>query len=42
MSNAIVVEKLKYEYGGVENVKDVQVFDGLDFTVEQGSFVAMI
>ncbi len=42
MSNAIVVEKLKYEYGGVENVKDVQVFDGLDFTVEQGSFVAIL
>ena len=42
MSDAIVVEKLKYEYGGVEDVKEVQVFDGLDFTVEQGSFVAVL
>lgn len=42
MSSAIEVQKLKYEYGGTDDSKEVKVFDGLDLTVEQGSFVAIL
>ena len=42
MNSAIEVQKLKYEYGGTDDSKEVKVFDGLDLTVEQGSFVAIL
>jgi len=40
--NAIVVEKLTYEYPGSEETPNVQVFEGLDIQIEEGSFVAVL
>ena len=39
---AIVVEKLTYEYPGSEETPNVQVFEGLDVQIEEGSFVAVL
>ena len=39
---AIVVDKLTYEYPGTEETPTVQVFEGLDLTIEAGSFVAIL
>ena len=42
MSEAIRVEKLNYQYPGVDNTPGVAVFEGLNLTVEAGSFVAIL
>lgn len=43
MSNqAVIVDKLTYEYPGAEETPTVQVFEGLDLTIEEGSFVAVL
>ena len=42
MSNTIQVEKLAYSYPGVDNTPGTVVFQDLDFTVEEGSFVAVL
>ncbi len=42
MSEAIRVEKLNYQYPGVDNTPGVAVFEGLNLTVEAGSFVAVL
>ncbi len=42
MSEAIRVEKLSYQYPGVDNTPGVAVFEGLSLTVEEGSFVAVL
>ena len=42
MSDAIRVEHLKYEYPGVEDTPGVRVFEDLNLTVEEGSFVAVL
>lgn len=39
---AVVVEKLTYDYPGSEETPDVQVFEGLDIQIEEGSFVAVL
>ncbi len=39
---AVIVEKLTYEYPGSEETSNVSVFEGLDVTVEEGSFVAVL
>ncbi|MBP3633545.1 MAG: energy-coupling factor transporter ATPase [Oscillospiraceae bacterium] len=39
---AVVVEKLTYDYPGSEETPDVQVFEGLDLQIESGSFVAVL
>ncbi len=39
---AIVVENLTYTYPGSEDTAAVQVFENLNLTVEQGSFVAIL
>ena len=41
-NQAIVVEKLTYDYPGSEETPDVQVFEGLDLKIEEGSFVAVL
>ncbi len=42
MSTAISVEKLSYSYPGVDDTPGVTVFTGLDLTVEEGTFVAVL
>ena len=42
MGTAICVEHLAYSYPGVENTPGVAVFEDLDLTIEQGSFVAIL
>ena len=42
LSDAIRVEHLKYEYPGVEDTPGVRVFEDLNLTVEEGSFVAIL
>ena len=42
MSEAIRVEKLNYQYPGVDNTPGVAVFEGLSLTVDEGSFVAVL
>ncbi len=42
MSTTISVENLSYTYPGVEDTPGVVVFEDLDLTVEQGSFVAIL
>lgn len=39
---AVVIEKLTYDYPGSEETPDTQVFEGLDLKIEQGSFVAVL
>ncbi|MBQ9967756.1 MAG: energy-coupling factor transporter ATPase [Oscillospiraceae bacterium] len=39
---AVIVEKLTYDYPGSEETPDVQVFEGLDLKIEEGSFVAVL
>ena len=39
---AIVVEKLTYEYPGSEETPTVQVFEGMDLQIREGSFVAIL
>ena len=42
MSTAISVEHLSYTYPGVEDTPGVRVFEDLNLTIEQGSFVAIL
>jgi energy-coupling factor transport system ATP-binding protein len=42
LSTAISVEHLSYTYPGVENTPGVRVFEDLNLTIEQGSFVAIL
>ena len=42
MSVAINVEHLAYEYPGIDDGTDVRVFEDLDLTVEEGTFVAVL
>ena len=42
MSTAISVEHLAYSYPGVDNTPGVAVFEDMNLTVEQGSFVAVL
>ncbi len=42
MSSAINVEHLAYSYPGVDNTPGVAVFEDLNLTVEEGSFVAVL
>ena len=42
MSTAIRVEKLAYQYPGVDDTPGTRVFEDLDLTVEEGSFVAIL
>ncbi len=42
MPTAISVEHLAYEYPGVDNTPGVPVFEDLNLTIEQGSFVAVL
>ena len=42
MSKAITVENLSYTYPGVDDTPGVSVFTGLDLTIEEGSFVAIL
>ena len=42
MSTAISVEHLKYAYPGVDDTPGVAVFEDLNLTVEEGSFVAVL
>lgn len=39
---AIVVDQLTYYYPGTEETSPIQVFEGLDLTIEAGSFVAVL
>ena len=39
---AIVVDQLTYDYPGTEETSPIQVFEGLDLTIEAGSFVAVL
>ena len=39
---AIIVENLSYAYPGSEDAAPVQVFENLNLTIEQGSFVAIL
>lgn len=39
---AIVVNQLTYDYPGTEETSPIQVFEGLDLTIEAGSFVAVL
>ncbi len=41
-TKAISVEQLNFAYDGGEDTPAVQVFENLDFTVEEGSFVAVL
>ena len=40
--DAVIVEGLTYDYPGSEETPDVQVFEGLDLKIEEGSFVAVL
>ncbi len=42
MRTGISVEHLAYRYPGVDNTPGVAVFEDLNFTIEQGSFVAIL
>ncbi len=42
MSTAISVEHLKYQYPGSEDTVDVEVFEDLSLSIEEGSFVAIL
>ena len=42
MSTAISVEHLAYTYPGVENTPGVAVFEDLNLTIEEGTFVAVL
>ena len=42
MSEAIRVEHLAYTYPGVEDTPGVAVFEDLDLTIEEGTFVAVL
>ena len=42
MHNAINVEHLAYSYPGVDNTPGVAVFEDLNLTIEEGSFVAVL
>ena len=42
MKEAIKAENLAYTYSGVDDTPDVVVFEGLDLTVEEGTFVAIL
>ena len=42
MSTAICVEHLKFAYPGTEDTPDVPVFEDLNLTIEEGSFVAVL
>ena len=42
LSDAIRVEHLKYEYPGVDDTPGVRVFEDLNLSVEEGSFVAIL
>lgn len=42
MHSAISVEHLAYSYPGVENTPGVAVFEDLNLTIEEGSFVAVL
>ncbi len=42
MKEAIVVDQLEYHYPSMDPQEQVRVFEGLDFKVEQGSFVALL
>ena len=42
MKEAIKAENLAYTYSGVEDTPDVVVFEDLDLTIEEGSFVAIL
>ncbi len=42
MSTAISVEHLAYTYPGVDNNPGVAVFENLDLTIEEGTFVAVL
>ena len=39
---AIQVQKLQFSYPAAENMSRIPVFDGLDLTIEEGSFVAVL
>jgi len=39
---AVIVEKLTYEYPGSEEAPIVQVFEGLDLQIKEGTFVAVL
>ena len=42
MSNAITVENLSFSYPSAEGRVSVPIFDGLNLTIEEGSFVAVL
>ncbi|MBQ7415570.1 MAG: energy-coupling factor transporter ATPase [Oscillospiraceae bacterium] len=42
MSEAIRVEHLKYEYPGVDDTPGVTVFEDLNLSIEEGTFVAIL
>ena len=42
MQSAINVEHLAYNYPGVDNTPGIAVFEDLNFTIDEGSFVAII
>ena len=42
MSIAIQVDHLAYQYPGVDNTPGIAVFEDLNFTIDEGSFVAII
>ena len=42
MKEAIKAENLAYTYAGVEDTPDVVVFEDLDLTIEEGTFVAIL
>ena len=42
MHNAINVEHLSYSYPGVDNTPGIAVFEDLNLTIEEGSFVAVL
>ena len=42
MKEAIKVENLAYTYSGVDDTPDVVVFEDLNLTIEEGTFVATL
>ena len=42
MGTAIAVEHLAYSYPGVDDTPGVAVFEDLNLTIAQGSFVAVL
>ena len=42
MSTAISVEHLKFSYPGTEDTPDVAVFEDLNLSIDEGSFVAVL